>query len=138
MKSKLRRTNDLKNLFFSTLVAVMFAVGFAVSAGNTAATADRAADVASAVKADQPQHSPPASVDVDAVPMVREMAVPAVRTSVGKSILNARAFALQPEKELDGYPSLTLRPKIKTELSNTSLRLGYSGLGGNHFARADV
>lgn len=64
--------------------------------------------------------------------------VPRTRESVGTAVLNTtKAYALQPKTELEGFTRVALKPKIRIDFL-IEQTLGFSGLGRNHFARADV
>lgn len=127
----------MKNLLFSLLllIAAIIAIGLAVSTE----TADRAANVAAA-SADQQSHSPPTATDdsVD-LTMIREAEAPRTLTSSGRHILNAQYRVRDVTAERDGFAVVQIKPKIiGSRIFTTSLTNGFSGLGNDHYARADV
>ena len=52
-----------------------------------------------------------------------------VRESVGRHVLNTERVAFEPIVSLDGHRNVLLKPKINIQ---------FSGLGGNHYARAEL
>lgn len=61
-----------------------------------------------------------------------------VRESVGLPPLNVFTRAYAPVKPLDGYSDVLLKPKIHLIDGNITTTLAFTGLGHDHYARADV
>lgn len=73
-------------------------------------------------------------VSLSALPSNR-ITVPA---AVGAMILNVHRPEITTVKELAGYRQQLLKPNIEVWYAFTSSTKGFSGLAGNHFARAGV
>lgn len=84
------------------------------------------------------QNNVPAAPAVDIVESRLVSIDTSVPTATGKMILNEHRSDIYADKELDGYTSGLFKPNIDATLDVTSSTQGFSGLAGNHFARADV
>lgn len=127
----------MKNIPFSIGVLALLALAIFVN-GLRDSDFDAVLDptAVSIETQDQDAAQPAAASQIDAVYALDTTA--RVRKSVGKPWLNVREAMFTDVKELDGHRRILDKPKIDATLELTRAAHGFSGLGGNHFARADV
>jgi hypothetical protein len=113
-------------LFAIAILAFVFAVLFAASPSPPVSAHDLAS---TQTKADKSSTVAPTTVDANTVaPIEGQARGDWVRESVGRHVLNIKVRIFEPTKELAGYSTGIERPKINA----------YTGIGKDHYARADV
>lgn len=83
------------------------------------------------------QNNVPSASAVDIVESRLVSIDTSVPAAVGKMILNKHRSEISAVNELEGYRAELFKPNIEATHTSSSTK-GFSGLAGNHFARADV
>ena len=95
-------------------------------------------DTETVASVDQTEYNAPAALAVDVVEVRLSPIDTSVPAAVGKMVLNVHRPEINTVTELEGYTQGLIKPNIDATYELTSSTKGFSGLAGNHFARADV
>ena len=125
----------LKPYIFTFLLALAMSVACFGSSFEAVDTASTSVDVATFV--DIGPNNVPTATTVDAVESRLVSIDTSVPAATGKMILNEPRSDIYAAQELDGYLPGLFKPNIDAAHTTSSTK-GFSGLAGNHFARADV
>ncbi len=127
----------LKNFLAMAAVLVSLFM-FSAFAGDVGADRDTAAVNAESVdRTDQTTVLLPAVADRD-IAGICEVHEAWVKERKGMTVLNARSEPIKAVRELEGFSEVEIKPKATTAFLAAPGAIGFNGLGGNHYARADV